>query len=99
MYTSQQELLHTQMNAEPVDNSKSGEQLIEKVPLTGTPFWAIKHEEKWSVVMGRHKMNDVQLDTLDEVWGWLEVNSYTIVLRMMLIIKNEDSYGIELKKD
>lgn len=97
--TPQQELLQSQMNAgKPDNNDSSNEQLIEREQLIGTPFWAIKQNDKWALIMGKYKMNEGDLKSKEEVLDYIEENIYNIILRMTMILIN-DVYEERSKED
>lgn len=78
------------MNADEANKeNSSNENLIEREQLEGTPFWLIRQEEKWAIVMGKYKMNDKELRSREEAIKYMEDNKYNISLRMTMIIVND----------
>lgn len=51
-------------NPKNKNNSNSGEQLVEQIPIKDTPFTALKFDGKWYLAMGKyrltHELNNYQ---------------------------------------
>lgn len=90
MYTNKQELLQSQTNVGTVGSIPSStDKLIERELIEGTPFWLIKKDEEYTLVMGRYKVNHVQLNNKEEVVQFLKDEMYNIISTMIFIINNE----------
>lgn len=81
------------MSVEGTDNKSSGEQLIERVNIEGTPFTAIKREceEGWFLTMGRYKVSDNYgtLEGLESSVGSVDWEILTNVIGIMVEQFNE----------
>lgn len=92
MSTRVRDLLQSQTNAAGAnkENSFPEEEMVKRIPMEGTPFYAINYQEKWFVVMGAHRLNELELESEEECWLWLQKNQWTIILRMQLLIINQE---------
>lgn len=93
------------MNAEETNTNKEAssensiedpDQLAGKTAIPDTPFWAIKHNEKYLVTFGQYKLHDKPFDTLPELFEYLEKCPFNVVFR--LIAAMLEKYD-ELKKE
>lgn len=51
----QSDTLHTQNN---VDETRNNTSLAEREQIEGTPFWLIKQNDNWFIVMGNHRLTE-----------------------------------------
>lgn len=63
------EQLNTQESAENQYNSNSGDKLIERKEIIGTPFTAINTGEGWFLTLGKYRLTAVEkeLHELEEM--------------------------------
>lgn len=64
------------------------EPLIEREQLEGTPFWMIKIQDQYNLIMGKYKLTDVPLKDKEEIFSYLQTNMYNIITRIVAIIAN-----------
>lgn len=67
-------------------NEKS--QIIEREQLKGTPFWIIKTEQGWFLVMGENRLSEV-MPTKERVKGWLLNNQWQVIMQIIVIVTNK----------
>lgn len=94
MSTEQQELLNTQSNAEEATKENSSDELFQKYPIKGSPYWAIGKEGKWRLHFGKYVLTE-WLEGVNAVEKYMEENSYNIVLQTILCVQSESKEGIK----
>lgn len=99
MYTNKQELLNTQMSVEqPTNSNSSNDKLIERDIIPGTPFWKIKQNDEYTIVMGRYKINHIALTNEIDIDKFLKDEMYNVIATMVLsLIHNELEDALKLK--
>lgn len=65
------------------------EQLIQQIPIEGTPFTAGKHDGKWYVLMGKYRLNETPFATLLEAVENSKDTSWFRYLQVMQAIALE----------
>lgn len=83
MSEKQRELLKSQTNAEEVNNSSS---LIEYEMMDGTPFTICRRENNYYVMLGEHRLNDIELFSSEEVVEYVIRNNFMLCLKMCTIV-------------
>lgn len=81
----------TQQNVEETNRENSGDRLIQREEIGGTPFVAIKLEEGgWFLTMGNHRLSEEFAD-LDELKIWMGGNhvNWDILLNVIIILQRE----------
>lgn len=93
------ELFNTQENAEETlkEELNSKSQIIEREQLHGTPFWTIKTEQGWFLVMGEHRLSSV-FQRKDQVKGWLLNNQWQVIMQIIVIVTNKMKEEKEITK-
>jgi len=76
-WSSGQELL------EEARNSKSS--LIERAPILGTPFEAVKEEGGYFAVFGQNKLTE-EYETTEELLEWMEENHWELLIRVITMV-------------
>lgn len=64
--------------------------------MEGTPFTMIKEKERYKIVIGRYQVSE-ELDTVDEIWEYLEKNIWLMIMRLVMIITKPDQVEIMRK--
>lgn len=67
-------------------NEKS--QIIEREQLLNSPFWLIKTEAGWFLVMGENRISEV-FKHKHEVKYWLANNQWQVIMQLIVIITNK----------
>lgn len=66
-------------------NSK---QLIEQIPLSGTPFTVVRVDEHWFLTIGKYRLTN-QLSTREEAEAEVHDTSWIRVMQVMQIVCKE----------
>lgn len=91
MSTKQREQLNTQNNVNGDFNLDSGEQLIEREMVKGSPYWIIGDKENgYFLTFGKWQLTERQKTKLDVVL-YLEDNKWDIILKTILCVIDPDS--------
>lgn len=86
MKEKQKDILNTQSNAE--ETPKQNSLIIEREQIENTPFWTLKTEEGWFLVMGDYRVTEVY-ETKEEVLECLERDKWKIVLHLAIIVNDK----------
>lgn len=87
--TKHSELLNTQTNAKKTNKENSSTELVKMEKIHGTPFTAVLRDEKYYIIMGKYRMNEEPLNTMDEVYEFLENEMWNVMTAMMVIISGD----------
>lgn len=78
-------------------NSKST--LVDRHPIAGTPFEAIKENEKWFAVFGYNKLTE-DFEELQEVLDWMEENHWELLVRVItMVVQTIDLHKMKIAKE
>lgn len=83
------ELLNGNTSVEETHKENSGNNLIERVEMEGTPFVAIKMEEGgWFLTMGNHRLTEEvsELHILEEM---VSIKSWNLLMNVMTVFYKE----------
>lgn len=83
MQTKQQQLSPTSKNVD--DSHNKNYPLIEREPVTGTPFTLVGHEGKYFIVMGDYRLTE-PTTTKEETLKKLRTEKYNIILAIATIV-------------
>jgi hypothetical protein len=72
----------------------NNEQLVEFKNITGTPFTAVRMEEKWMLTLGKYRMTE-ELETLEECIKASEEHDWMRIMAVMQVMMKENE---ELKQ-
>lgn len=87
----QQESLSIQENAD--ETRKKSSSLTEREKIENTPFWAVRTDEGWFLVMGEYRITEPvesKIIAIDK----LKTNKWEIMMRMSAIITEKTIAGI-----
>lgn len=88
------------MNVKEIDKQDSGEKLIDRHPLEGTPFHIHTRKEEKFLCLGIHRMSP-GLATDEEVYQFMSDNTWIIIAQMIIIYTKgilQKDYELEAKK-
>jgi hypothetical protein len=90
---TQQELLNSLTNADENQNKEnSSEQLVEREPIEGTPFYMMGNNEKgYSVVMANYKLSPVQ-PTKEDVLRYMNDNLWNFTINVIHVCMELKDY-------
>lgn len=98
-----QDTSNGQNSSEQETNSNSNsnkKELLQKIEIPGTPFWAVGNEEEgYHLMMGRYRLTPVPAKTVDELKQYLDENTYYILLQMIVAITEKTTHQIEELKE
>lgn len=82
--TAQEQQSHTPKSAEnnPKENSS---EIIEREQIENTPFWILKTEEGYFLVMGKYRLSETY-PTQIHVLTYLQDNHWQIILTLCTIV-------------
>lgn len=71
----------------------TGEKMPEPTPqeyhreqLEGTPFWIIQNKTGYNLIMGKYRMNNTPLETLNELHAWMDKNKWNIQMSIAICV-------------
>lgn len=73
--------------------------LIEREQLQGTPFWIIKNDEEFNLIMGRYKLNEFPLRTREEVDRFMTSDIWNLILKIILAVIQDTLTELEKKNN
>lgn len=80
----------TDTNVEKTISSQSdSKQLVEQHKIEGTPFTAIKFQERWFLTLGKYRLTN-QLGSIEECKAEAEDASWTRIMQVMKIMIEEN---------
>lgn len=80
----------THGNVKETDNSNSkSNELIEMVKLEGTPFTAIRNDDKWYLTLGKYRLTE-ELKSLEEAKAESLDASWERIMQIIQIMIDED---------
>lgn len=71
----------------------TGEKMPEPTPqeyyreqLEGTPFWIIQDKTGYNLIMGKYRMNNTPIGTLEDLHEWMEENKWNIQMSIAICV-------------
>lgn len=89
MQTRHGDSLRSQTDVKSTSKVGSSDELIERIPITGTPFTIIRNEERYELVMGRFKLAPHPFNSEQEVLQYINTNEWYIVVQMIMAVFND----------
>lgn len=89
---SEKQLVQTTSHgsAKKANKSRSeSEQLIEQIPVEGTPFTVVKVEDKWFLAMGKYRLTE-PMESKAQALGAAEDKSWFRIIQIIMIIIKQD---------
>ncbi|AXH75535.1 MAG: hypothetical protein [Microviridae sp.] len=69
--------------------TSSSNEMLEKVPIEGTPFHAIRFDQKWFLTMGHYRISE-EMNSLKEVQEDAKDASWIRIMQIMNIMIKEN---------
>lgn len=91
MFTKLRELWRSLTNVKSqtnLDYSKN-EELISRWQLENTPFWILRENEQFNIVLGKYRINEEPLTSKIECELYLNNNTWKVVTQICIIVMND----------
>lgn len=88
--------MSTQSNAE--NTLKENYSIVERKQIEGTPFWIVKSEELWYLVMAEFKISS-GYETAEEAEEVLNNEMWLVIMHMIAIVMRKDEELKLMKKE
>lgn len=77
-------------NANETDSRELNTELYEQHAIEETPFTAVRMDEKWYLLMGKHRLNGVDLKSKEECIEDARNSSWNRVMQVIMILIEEN---------
>ena len=71
-------------------------QMVDRKQVPGTPFWMVRFEDSWYLVMGKHRLTDGMSE--EECKEYLVNNQMTLILQMIICVIKDTGNFIKNEK-
>ena len=76
--------------------SSDERQLIEIVPIEGTPFTAVRHDDKWFLALGKYRLTEVLKSQEQCIEESKDASWFRIMQIIKLMIEEHESTKVQL---
>lgn len=92
--SKKQQELH---NSNLIGGKNKNTQLVEREHVDGTPFTAVKQNEKWFLTLGKYKVSS-DFQELEELKKWMETDRWELLTTFCSIIAQDTVFMLNQKK-
>lgn len=72
-----------------LQSTGKGTETNHNTQIEGTPFRIVQYGTNWNLEMGTCRLNEKPLKSKEEVMEYLDVNSYNIIVGVIIIVVND----------
>lgn len=84
-------------NSTSIGGKNKSTQLVEREHIEGTPFTAVKQNDRWFLTLGKYKVSDEFME-LYELKKWMEMDKWTLLSTFVSITAQETVFMLNEPK-
>lgn len=81
-----------------LSKESNSNELVERIPITDTPFTAIRLDNKWFLTMGKYRISE-PVDSFEQIQMEAENTTWDRIMQVILIVINEQKEADSRKSE